>query len=250
MAAAGPKTLLIDIETTPNLAHVWGIWDQNIGLNQLLESTEVFCFAAKWLGQKRVPFYSVQNDGKARMIQAAYDLLDEADVVVHYNGRRFDVPHLNREFMLAGMTPPSPFKQVDLLSEVKRNFKFPSNKLAYVSEAIGLKGKVKHEGHELWTRCMAGDRQAWATMRRYNIQDVQLLEDVYDRLTGWLRLPTHSLYSGKDHTCPACGSEELERRGFSYTKVSAYQQYRCKDCGRYSKGKKAVRTIEQREVPA
>ena len=30
------KILMIDIEVSPNTAHVWGIYDQNISINQLL----------------------------------------------------------------------------------------------------------------------------------------------------------------------------------------------------------------------
>jgi len=51
------KTLVIDIETAPNVGHVWGLWQQNIGLPQLLESGYVMCFAAKWVGQDRVMFH-------------------------------------------------------------------------------------------------------------------------------------------------------------------------------------------------
>ena len=42
------KTLTLDIETAPQVAHVWGLWQQNVGLPQLLESGYVMCFAAKW----------------------------------------------------------------------------------------------------------------------------------------------------------------------------------------------------------
>ncbi len=52
------KILTIDIETSPNLAHVWGLWNQNVGLPQLLEPTQMISFAAKWYETKSVQFYS------------------------------------------------------------------------------------------------------------------------------------------------------------------------------------------------
>lgn len=52
------KILLLDIETSPNVAHVWGLWQQNVGTNQLLEASEVMCWAAKWYGEKDVAFMS------------------------------------------------------------------------------------------------------------------------------------------------------------------------------------------------
>ena len=159
------KLLALDIETRPNLAHVLGLWDQNVGLKQLIEPVDMLCFAAKWFGDPQVHFRSVHGSSRGRMVKAAWKLMDEADVIVHYNGRTFDVPHLNREFLACGLKPPAPYQQVDLLQTVKRKFRFPSNKLAYVSEALGLGGKVSHEGHELWVKCMAGDKQAWQRVR-------------------------------------------------------------------------------------
>lgn len=244
-----PKVLFIDIETTPNLAHVWGLWDQNVGLNQLIEATEMLCFAAKWQGSSKVHFHRTGNaEQREAMVQAAHDLLDAADVIVHYNGKSFDVPHLNREFLLAGLNPPAPYQQVDLLHTVKRRFRFPSNKLAYVSEALNLGGKVKHEGHELWVKCMAGNREAWATMRRYNIQDIELLEDVYDALYAWIpNHPTVTLFQGGDG-CPGCGGSNLQRRGYAYTKVSSYQRFQCLDCGKFSRSGKRARGVDLRDA--
>jgi len=52
------KILLIDIEVAPNTAHVWGIFDQNISINQLLESSYTLCYAAKWYGESKIMFDS------------------------------------------------------------------------------------------------------------------------------------------------------------------------------------------------
>lgn len=230
------KTLMLDIETSPNLAHVWSLWNQNIGINQLRESTEMLCFAAKWFDKPKTMFWSQYHDGRDVMVQKAHGLLDEADVVMHYNGTKFDIPHLNREFLLAGLTPPAPYEQIDLLKTVRKSFRFPSNKLAYVSDALGLEGKVTHSGHDLWVRCLAGDAKAWHTMRKYNKRDVTLLEDLYHKVLPWISdHPTVGLYDGEESSCPSCGSWVLERRGFTYTKVSKYQRFRCTECGKWSR---------------
>jgi hypothetical protein len=244
------RILEIDIETSPNLAHVWDLWQQNVALNQLLQSTEMLCFAAKWYRERPVMFFSGHRDSKATMIESAHKLLDQADAVIHYNGRRFDVPHLNREFVEVGMRPPSPFAQIDLYQVVKRRFKFPSNKLDYVSRTLGLKGKVKHEGHELWVKCMAGDARAWKNMERYNKQDVLLLEELYDVLLPWIPShPSRVVVDGVEG-CPACGSTQLTRQGFAYTGVSKYQRFRCSDCGKWSRGSKRIAAADIREVTA
>jgi len=64
----------IDIETSPNVAHVWGLFKQTVSLNQLMESGQVISFAFKWHGDKRVLFFSDHHNGHEAMIQAAHDL--------------------------------------------------------------------------------------------------------------------------------------------------------------------------------
>lgn len=247
------KTLLIDIETTPNLAHVWGLWDQNIGLNQLLVPTEMLCFAAKWLDQPKMFFDRRDEDGDTSgMVHTAHCLLNEADAVMHFNGRRFDVPHLNREFVLAGLEPPAPYQQIDLLTAVRKQFKFPSNKLEYVLTALGLAGKKKHEGHELWIKCMANDPKAWRTMTAYNKRDVRALEDLYYRIRPWIpNHPNVALYEDDPEIgqiCPGCGSTALTMQGHRYTSMGKYQRYQCSECLKWSSSGKRTAGVDLREV--
>ncbi|MFD7017186.1 ribonuclease H-like domain-containing protein [Streptomyces sp. NPDC059928] len=241
------KILTLDLETSPNLAHVWGLWNQNVGINQLLESGEVICFAAKWYDAKEVKFFSSHQHGKAAMVNAAHELLEQADTVVHFNGQRFDIPHLNREFLEAGLAPPAPFAQVDLLKVVKRQFRFPSNKLDYVVQKLGIGKKTAHTGHQLWVDCLSGDERAWRLMRKYNCQDVKVTESLYDYLLPWIPThPNHALYDaqGDEHQCPNCGSEALKKEGRAYTAVSVFQRYRCEGCGKWSRGSKRLDVSE------
>ncbi len=234
---------------------MWGLWDQNVGLNQLLDVTEMISFAAKWRGAKRTAFHSNFHDGHSDMVGESHELLDAADVVCHFNGKRFDTPHLNREYLEAGLTPPSPFKQIDLCQVVKRQFRFPSNKLAYVSKALGLPGKVEHGGHELWVKCLAGDPAAWATMKRYNIRDVTLLEPLHDRVMPWVTTaPNAALYTdgsliGSEAMCPRCASTDLTKQGHAYTAVGRFQRYRCASCGSWSRDGKRIDGVSVQSIP-
>ncbi len=245
------KILTLDIETSPALADVWSLWKQNVSLSQLRAVTKVISFAAKWHGKPRVEFHSDYHDGHDEMVLQAHRLWDDADVVVHFNGRTFDMPHLRREFLLAGLTPPSPVQEIDLLQVVKRNFRFQSNKLQHVSTQLGLSGKVQHEGHELWVKCMAGDAAAWSRMRRYNKGDVVLTEQLYDRLVPWIsNHPHRGLYVEEDFVCSNCGSDDLERRGYRYTAVSKFARFACRGCGKWSSSKHAVFRVDARGVAA
>jgi len=241
------KILLLDIETSPNTAHVWGLYNQNVGLNQLMESSYVMCWAAKWLGEKEVHFSSMMETTHRKMIKKIYKLLDEADAVIHYNGTKFDIPTLNKEFLLLGLTPPSPYKEIDLLRTSRSKFKFPSNKLDYVAQALGLGEKVKHIGHELWIRCMNKDKQAWDMMKKYNIQDVVLLEKVYEKMLSWIRNHPNQNGYHAGVVCPNCGSSNLIKRGLSCNTNTVYQRLRCKDCGKWSRSNKQMKDLKKLE---
>lgn len=235
------KILFFDLETAPIEAYTWGLWQQNVSISQIIKPTEVLCFGARWYGSKKVIFKSVHHDGKEVMLQALHELMDEADVLVGWNSRRFDHKHIRREFITAGMMPPAPTADLDLMEVVKNNFNFPSNKLDYVSQILGVGSKVKHEGFELWTKCLAGDGRAWRMMRKYQIQDVDLLVDLYEKLLPWMgnKHPNRSVDDGID-CCTVCGSTKLQARGFLTTQAGKYQRYQCQDCGKWMKAKSAI----------
>ena len=242
-----PKILALDLENSPNIAHVWGLWQQNVSLNQLMASAEVICFGARWLHEDKVEFRSTFHDGKQAMLQRAWDLLNEADAVMGWNSKGFDMKHLNREFIEAGMNPPSPVIDLDLMLTVKANFRFPSNKLDYVAQQLGLGAKVQHEGHTLWVKCMAGDPEAWEKMKEYQIQDVDLLIPLYQRLLPWIKgHPNYGLYSGESECCPNCGSTNLKQHDTTKTGAGTFPKYLCGNCGKWSRSYKRASTTNQR----
>lgn len=238
------KILFLDLETSPNLAYVWGLWNQNISINQMVNSTEVICFGARWYGERKVHFSSVHHDGKVNMLKAIHELLDEADAVVGWNSAAFDMKHLRREFIENDMLPPSPTKDIDLMRTAKQQFKFPSNKLDYVAQKLGVGQKVKHSGFDLWIGCMAGDEKAWREMKRYQIQDVNLLVDLYEKMLPWIK--QHPVHVSEGLACTNCGSGRLHARGLARTTSAIYQKYQCQDCGKWLRSAKAELTSKIR----
>jgi len=243
------KILLLDIETAPSLAYIWGIWQENIPLERLLESGYILCWAAKWLGEDEIFFDSVQTKSQKGMLRTIYKLLDEADAVMHYNGKKFDIPTLNREFVEVGWTPPSPYKQIDLLETVRGNFKLPSYKLEYVAKFFGIGEKFKHSGFSVWDGCIRGDKASWEEMSKYNKIDTTLLEALYFKLQPWIkRHPNYSLYSDDRMVCPNCGGHHLVKRGTHKTLHSIFQRYKCKGCGKWCHDNKRLNAQEFKTV--
>lgn len=232
-----PRILTLDIETSPAIVMAWGLFDQNIGTNQIVEPSRVICFAAKWHDRRGTEFYSEHHHGHTAMVEQAWRLLDECDVLVTYNGPRFDVKHLQREFFLAGLGPPSPWVDIDLLAVNRKRFKFLSNKLGYVTDTLGLPTKLETGGMQLWTDVLAGDPTAWNKMRAYCKRDVGVTQMLYDRMVaeGWITGPHRGQWTNDRECCPTCGGASLTLIGLVYGKTTAYPKLHCQDCGAYVK---------------
>lgn len=241
------KILHLDIETSPHKVYVWGLYDQNVYIDQIVEAGRTLCWAAKWHGTNKIMFSSLYGN-KQGMIKEVHALLNEADAVVHYNGKKFDIPVLNKEFILAGLTPPSDYKEIDLLRVARHRFKFTSNKLDYVAQTLGIGAKLNHKGMELWKGCMENDVKAWKVMEKYNKQDVNLLEKLYVRILPWIRQhPNHGLYVDEGRpVCKNCGSKRVTKKGTEFTQVGKYQRYRCGDCGTPLRGATLLNSATER----
>lgn len=232
---ADPKVLTLDIETSPHVAYCWGLYDQRISTSQIVEPSRVLCVAAKWLDDPQVTFLSEHHDGRDAMIAGIWQMVDEADIVVGYNHVSFDMPHLNREWLLADYGPPSPYTNVDLYRVNKQRFKFASNKLGYVTERLGLDTKLETGGQALWNRVLANDPEAWALFADYNRTDVVITEALFMRLRAWIKLPHIGLWSGEMSNCYACDGAELTYAGTVYATANAWPKVICEDCGAVNK---------------
>jgi DNA polymerase elongation subunit (family B)/DNA-directed RNA polymerase subunit RPC12/RpoP len=241
---SGMRVLILDIETSPIDAFTWGLWQQNVGLSQVKAPTRMLSWAAKWEGEDEVMYASERNHSHEDMVMEIYDLVNEADAIVHYNGTAFDMKHLNREFVEIGLPPPLKYKNIDLLRVVKSQFKFPSNKLDYVAGVLLGEHKMDTGGFGLWVAVLNGDDEAWRKMEDYNIEDVLLTERLYHRVQGWVPgHPNRALWVADQSApiCPNCGSAHLVKKGVERpARVNAYQRYKCSDCGANSRGREIV----------
>lgn len=239
------KILYLDLETAPNLGYIWEKYEQNV----LAYESEwyLLSFAYKWAHEKGAPkvyalpdfpaAYKLNPQNDRALLLKLWALLDEADLVVAHNGDRFDIRKANARFIFHHLPPPSPYKTVDTLKLARKYFKFNSNKLDDLAKHLGIGSKVKHEGFELWLRILRGDATAWPLMRKYNANDVVLLEKVHHRFRGWHSSHPNVNPEGTDRKCPSCGSP-TQRRGWTRLASFKAQRYVCKRaaCQRWSRG--------------
>lgn len=253
MGATGPRVITLDIETAPAVVETWSLHNAFISIDQIRQPGHILGFGYKWHGSAKVGWASTHVEGPLGMIELARDLLHDADLVVTYNGDSFDLRHLKREILLAGLTPPSRVKSIDLYRTIKRHFKFQSNKLDFVAQQLDVGKKASTGGYALWKACMEGDEQAWQKMARYCKQDVRVTEALYDRLRPWIpNHPNMALWAerGAGRMCPGCGSHHLQQRGYERTTAAVYVRYQCQGCGSWSRANAMEQRVAGNNRPA
>ena len=232
------RILSLDTETSPHLAYTFQLFKAFIQPCMIVKPTRVLCWAARWLGEKKMHF---RTEHDKDFITKIHEMINDADGIIHYNGKAFDMKHLNREFLLRRMDPPSSYTNIDLLTTFRQNFAMASNKLEWTSMQLGYDGKVKHRGIQLWFDCMDNKPKAWREMRKYNIQDVALLEDVYADLLPWIKNhPNWGHYIVGDIVCKNCGSTRVKKNGIERSTITPYQRYKCTSCGKPIQGRKKI----------
>lgn len=228
-----PKILLYDIETAPNLGYTWQKYEQNV--IKFVKERELLSVAWKWLGDSKVTCVTTEGQGGDRTLIALIRVLfEEADILIAHNGDSFDSKIVRARMVYHNMAPTKRLTQIDTKKVAKANFNFNGNGLQDLGEFLKLGSKVKHSGFDLWLGCMKDDPKAWKEMKRYNKQDVVLLEKVYKRFRPWIsNHPNMAKLMDPltDFTaCPNCGSRKTEKRGFRAGHATIKQQRVCKNC--------------------
>lgn len=251
------KIAVLDIERQAGVAD--GIWElrQNGWLNptQVVERPRTICFAYKWLDDDAVHFHAEWDKGAKAMVKKAHEVLNEADYVIGWNSKRFDIPHLRTELIVHGFQPPSPHKDIDLMVQAKRHFSFMSNRMSEVAKVLDRKGKLETGGSDLWRRLRYSKGEdlweARALMSDYNIRDVQLTEELYNLMLPWCSGINVAAYRASADDvgpfCPACASDNIQFRGLARTSTRTYRRFQCNECGKW--GREAKSTHTTNEVP-
>lgn len=246
-----PKILFFDIETAPLKAHLWSMWQQGVGLNQIESDWYMLSFCCKWAHSDEVYYYDQRDaldiEDDFDLVSKLWEFLNEADVVVGQNSKKFDTKKSNARFILNGLPKPSTYRQIDTMEIAKRQFGFTSNRLEYMTDKLCTTyKKSKHKkfhGHELWAECLKGNIEAWKEMEEYNRMDVLSLEELYNVLSSWDNtLPNFDVYCDE-----ILDMSVWEKDGFHYTNLGKYQKYRNKITGQQKRSRVNLLSKEKRD---
>lgn len=259
------KTLFWDIETSPLIAPVWGLWQQDIYYDSVIMPWHIICAAYSWGDGEIVELKTgpgLQANKDYKVVKELHKAISQADILVAHNGDKFDLRKFNTRAVLHGFDPIPPVKTVDTLKVARKYFKFDSNRLDSLGQVLGLGGKMDNP-KGLWLRAIAAEiianphlkkkekQKVWEDqeeainmMSDYCGRDVELLEDLYLKLRPYIQNhPNANVIrkKKKEDVCPNCESTDIRPRGFHYTRTGAKQRYRCHDCGAWSSDKTAVK---------
>lgn len=255
-----PKILIFDIETAPMLVYVWGLFDQNIGLNQIKEDWYVLAWSAKWYGDPASKAMYRDNrkaknvrDDK-QLVKELCELLEEADILMSQNGKKFDVKKINARALDNGLPPTkafSAFQHIDIYTAEKKVFAHTSHKLEYKTRNNKKYKKLKHSkfpGFELWSEVMAGNKDAWNEMKTYTIHDVLSTEERFNDVKDWITTPNMAVYTNDTQLSCYCGSPVGRKSGYYNTDTGKFQVYRCgrKGCKKRPRSKINLLSIEKK----
>ena len=244
---AGPRVLLIDLERVPGEVTL-PVWEPRdfkrinwVHPAKWTKRPEMLCFGARWDDRKRAEFHaSWDSDDPHHLARETWRLVNDCTHLVTYNGNRADVPWMKQAWLAAGLTPPKPYKHIDLY-RVALQFGLPSKSLDELSKFLGLPGKRGHYDIDQARACLAGDEKARKAMRRYNLGDVSddSLGGVWRKLRPWVRgLNLATAMLTDDRLCPYCTSANVVRNGWTEAAtgtVNSYAAWVCEDCGGHSK---------------
>ncbi len=245
---SGPRILLFDLETLPNLPEALKVWtalSNYPGQTLRASITSIICVGWKILNSKQThcinawDFQSWQKDvnDDGPLVREAHKIFKGVDCIVSHNGKRFDWKFFQTRLLFHGLEPLPKIHHVDTCAEAKRNLLIFNNRLNTVSKFFKEEEKMDHEGWDLWVKVHGRDPKAMKTMTEYCKQDVDVLEGVFKKLRPVIgTLPNFNLFNPmKSRSCPGCGSTRLQRRGRYLTKTRAYNRYVCKDCKSWSR---------------
>jgi len=251
-----PKILFYDIETAPLKAWVWSCGKQVVRHTQLDKHHSrygIICITYCWndSGPVQCIDWGYEDQNTEYVVEQFDKLIRQADHTIGKNSDRFDTKMINAARMFAGLPGMPEWTKYtdDLEVQMRRYFRMPSQSLDYISQQLGLGGKVKMEMQD-WVDIVEKNengKNALAKMIKYGKKDTA------DTRTIWNKLSEHfdarwnqATFMNMNLICKHadCGSKRLVKNGIRVAGKTRYQRFVCGACGRYA-GRCSVSKVNQ-----
>lgn len=240
------RILILDVERLPGICkQFW--WDRGDLKNRYIHyetverqpRTTLVC--AKWYDSPdTIELAEWDAGGRPKFLKAVHSLMERADIIVGHNLDNADVPWLKGDMHIEGGLPPlPPFKTVDTLKVLRREFKSgaPFKGLDAFCQIVGIPSKTDRYDREAMERAVDGSVEDRERLAAYCVGDVVATQGLYDFLRPHIRNHPAMFVDGEDKltVCNRCGhaTEMIAKRYIA--NVMSYSMRKCVSCKAHSR---------------
>lgn len=217
----------VDIETTNLNANIGYIVSAAIREHGAPDGEVILLSIRDCLSFKKDP-----TDDR-ELVRELVTLLQTYDLMTTWYGERFDLPFINTRAMLHGYEPVTGVKHLDLWKTCRKKLKLHSNRLQTFQQTFELEEAKTPLNFRCLQRAYSGHIPSIQNIEEHNIQDVLVLELAYTKLLPLIS--GHPSLAVLDEgklldSCPKCGSDKLQKKGYYYTPSNKFRKYYCPSC--------------------
>jgi hypothetical protein len=239
------RILILDVERLDGITqqHWWDRGDlknRYIHHETVIRQPRTTIVCAKWYDRDGViRLTEWDRGGRPAFLKRIHRLMSDADILVGHNIDNADVPWLKGDLHLEGGLPPlPPFKTVDTLKVLRREFKAgaPFKSLDAFCQIVGLQGKNDHYDRDAMERAAGGSREDRERLTDYCAGDVIATQGLLDYLRPHIKNHPALFVDGENamNVCNRCGESDTLPCARRYVaNVLTYTMLKCARCKSY-----------------
>lgn len=240
------RVLILDVERLDGITeqHYWDRGDlqkRYIHYETVTRHPRTTIVCAKWYDRDDViRLAEWDKGGRKPFLKRVHRLMEQADIIVGHNVDNADVPWLRGDLHLeAGLPPLPPFKTVDTLKVLRKEFKSgaPFKSLDAFCQIVGIPAKTDRYDRDRMERAVTDksveDRER---LTNYCAGDVVATQGLLDFLRPHIRNHPALFVDGESalNVCNRCGSAETLPCAKRYVaNVLTYTMLKCATCKGY-----------------
>lgn len=250
VTALAPKVnnriLILDVERLPGITKQYW-WDRGDLKNRYVHyetierqpRTTLAC--AKWYDSNEIiTLAEWDRGGRPKFLKAMHALMSEADILIGHNLDNADVPWLKGDMHIEGGLPPlPPFKTVDTLKVLRREFKSgaPFKGLDAFCQIVGIPSKVDKYDRDAMERAVNGNIEDRERLSAYCAGDVIATQGLYDFLRPHIKNHPALFIDDENRltVCNRCGTQTEPTARRYVANVLTYSMRKCPNCLAYSR---------------
>lgn len=238
------KVLFWDLESSPQLAWVWGTGEQYVSYDQIKEDSEtkIITIQYMWEGDKEPTYLEWDQVGDkfddSRMIEEfTTNVLRKYEpehlLIIGQNHKAFDHKLLNERAKVLRLTPQiHNVVKIDTYRSSKQSFKSNSHSLDARSKQYKLGGK-EHTSLKTWIDVMEHQTLPEDELIPYGLKDVTDLKTIF-----WNDLPYYETIPAQIEKfllqakakCKVCEARKKPKYDLQECKVAGKKGYQCMNC--------------------